>query len=229
MEKGDNAPLTANTREIAVLSSKEIEDIKKLVSGFNYEFYVILLGRDENEFIKNYVAENWTNLHYMSGPNCLFLSIYPPKKLDTEIANYWNKKMGRKYRNLQKKAPTTAWIYEYARNLSIDFSKLPCLFIGVGLDEQTGFVVKIPEVLKDDLTYYFEFIFSKVLECSKLNQNNRLKALEKKIDKYYRAKLAKIYIKRHWMEYVKPKEILKTAISQLLSMIPGFPKKEEEK
>jgi len=225
LEERDLGPLKPETLDVTVIPSKNIGDIQKIVSGFTYSFYVILLGRDEDEFLKTYVAQNWTNLHYMSGQSCLFLSIYPPEKLDAEVTDYWSKKLGDDFGKLQEKVPTTGWSYEYARNLSIDYDKLPCLFIGVGLNEQTGFVVKIPEILKDDLTSYFQFVFQRIVECSKLHEGDRLPALEKRIDKYYKARLTKIYVKNHWMDYVHPKAVLSTVISQLLSMIPGFPKK----
>ncbi len=224
MEERDTAPLKPIVKDISVMPPTEA--IQKLVSSFNYKFYVILLGRDEDRFLKTYVAENWTNLHYMSGPSCLFFSIYPPKKLDTEVTDYWDKKLGKDFAELQERTPTTGWVYQYARNLSIDFEKLPCLFIGAGLNEQTGFVVKIPEALKNDLASYFQFIFQKIDDCSKLGENDRLKALEKQVDQHYRVKLARIYVKNHWMEYVKPKTIVSTAIGQLVSMIPGFPKQK---
>ncbi|MDQ1280687.1 MAG: hypothetical protein QG670_1950 [Thermoproteota archaeon] len=222
MKEVDKAPMNPETRRAMQIFGKSMKDIQNLLSKHPYKFYVILLGRDEDDFVKNYVAENWTSLHYMSGENCLFLSIYPPKKLDPEVANYWKEKLGSSIRKIWKQTPTSGWSYEYARNLGIDFSKLPCLFIGVTLEQQEGFAIKIPEALKNDLTPYFEFIFQKIEDSSKLEVDGRLAALEKKIDEYYSLKLAKIYVKRHWMEYVKPKEIVSTVIGEILARIPGL-------
>jgi hypothetical protein len=222
MKEIDKAPLNPKTRSAMQIFGKSVKDIEDLLSKHPYKFYVILLGRDEDDFVKKYVGENWTSLHYMSGDNCLFLSIYPPKKLDLEVTDYWKEKLGTSVDKVWEKTPTPGWSYEYARNLGIDFSKLPCLFIGVTLGQQDGFAVKIPEALKNDLTQYFEFVFQKIEDCSKLDVDARLPALEKKIDQYYSAKLAKLYIKRHWMEYVKPKEIVSTIIGELVARIPGM-------
>jgi hypothetical protein len=221
MSENDNAPVKPSKRVIIALPGKDVKDIEELLARIPFKFYVILLGRDEDDFIKNYVANNWTNLHYMSGDDCLFLSIYPPKKLDQEVSNYWMDKLGVAFEKVEEQTPTAAWSYVYARNFSVSFDKLPCLFIGVSLNKQDGFVVKIPEALKDDLTSYFQFIFQKIENCANLDESERLAALEKQIDKYYRWKLAGIYVKNHWMEYVKPKHIISAIIGQFISMIPG--------
>ncbi|GAB6283625.1 MAG: hypothetical protein STSR0008_24090 [Ignavibacterium sp.] len=221
MKEKDKAPLDVSreTKVILGIFTPVKEDLENFITENQYPFYAILLGRDTDTFLKDYVANNWINLHYMSGNNCLFLSIYPPKQVDEEIIDYWKKKLGDKFDNVLDKIPAPAWSYEYGRNLGIPFEKLPCLFLGINLKKDEGLVLKIPEWSEKDMTSLFEFIFDKINNASGLNENERLKRIEEEIDKLYSLKLAKIYIKNNWIEYVKPKEIVQKSIELIIAGI----------
>ena len=219
MEEKDRAPLdvTMETKAILTIITPVLKDLEEFLIEHSYPFYAILLGRDIDTFLKDYVADNWKNLHYLSGNNCLFLSIYPPKEIDEEIRDYWKEKLGDKFEKILDKIPSAAWSYEYGRVLGIPFKKLPCLFLGTNLKEDEGFVIKIPGWNKKDLTSLFEFIFDKINSASELNESERLKKIEEEVDGYYSLKLARIYIKNHWMEYVKPKEIAEKVIEIIVA------------
>lgn len=221
MEEKDKAPLDVSreTRVILEIFTPVMEDLEKFITEHQYPFYAILLGRDTDTFLKDYVANNWKNLHYLSGTNCLFLSIYPPKQVDEEIINFWKKKLGDKFDNIWDKIPTSAWSYEYGRYLGIPFEKLPCLFLGTNLKKNEGIVLKIPEWSEKNMTSLFEFIFDKINNASELNENERLRRIEEEIDKFYSLKLAKIYIKNQWIEYVKPKEIAQKIFEIIIAAI----------
>jgi len=228
MKEKDKAPLDVSreTRVILEIFTPVMEDLEKFITEHQYPFYAILLGRDTDTFLKDYVANNWKNLHYLSGNNCLFLSIYPPKQVDEEIIDYWKTKLGDKFDNVWDKIPTPAWSYEYGRHLGIPFEKLPCLFLGINLKKHEGIVLKIPEWGDRDLTSLFEFVFGKMNIAPELNEDESLKKIEGELDRFYSLKLKKVYLKNHWMEYVKPKEIVEKFIEVVIAGIIAGMKKQ---
>lgn len=218
---GDNVPLNVSgeTRDIMSIYSPAIDRISSYFDKNPYPFYAVVLGRDSDEAIKKFVSDNWLNLHYMSGGDCLLLSIYPPNKLDQEVAGYWKGKLGDDYEKIMDKVPASAWSYEYARRLGIPFDMLPCVYLSSDLDKK-GFAVKIPQWGDKDLTSLFELIFGTVSRNVKLDSVKRLASVEKEIDGFYgkyNMKLGEVYVKNHWMEYIDPKENAKKVIEILVA------------
>lgn len=217
----DKAPLDASGgfRDIMSIYSPVMDQIGAYLDKKGYPFYAVILGRDGDARIKDFVANNWVNLHYMSGPGCLLLSIYPPKAPDKEVAEYWKGRLGDDYEGIMEKAPTSAWSYGFARNLNIEFDKLPCLYLATSL-QKGGLVIKLPAMGDKDLTSLFEYVFGTIEGAAKLEAGDRLMAVEKQVDGFYgrySLKLGEIYVKNHWMEYVSPTENAKKVIEILVA------------
>jgi hypothetical protein len=193
------------------------ENLEKLLTSNPYPLYAVLLGRDSDKFLKDYVAKNWINLHYMSGEDCLFFSAYAPEKIDTEVVDYWKKKLKDEFKEIWDNTPNAAWSYEYARMLNVPYDKFPCLFLGTDLKSNTGFVLKIPKWNEDDLTRLFELLFQKAHESAKLSPSERFELVEREVDSFYNVRLGIMYIKAHWMEYVKPKDILEDILKTIIA------------
>lgn len=218
MEKKDQAPLNVRKTSKAVMPvyTPFLPELEELVAAHPYKFYALLLGRDDDAFLSDYMAKKWKNMHCLSGNDCLFLSVYAPGETDGEILSYWKGKLGDEFADIFNKIPDPDWSYEYARNLGIPFEKLPCLFLGTSLQGKSGFVIKIPQWSEKDLTSLFEFIFGKMNDAAQLSENERLQKMEEEIDRYYALKLGGIYTKNHWMEYVNLKEIAQTVVEILI-------------
>jgi hypothetical protein len=214
----DNGPLVTETRDIINgFPPGFYEETEQFIDAHPYQFYAILLGRDSDKALKDYFEKNWTNLHYMSGDECLLLSVYTPQRVDETIKMYWENKLGDSFEKIFNKSAEVAWTYSYARQLGVSFNKLPCLFIGTDLKKNSGIVVNIPPLGEKDLLSLFELFFQKTREASGLDSEARLKAIVDSIENFYMAKVAGLYVKNNWWEYVNPKENLKKVIEILVA------------
>jgi hypothetical protein len=193
-------------------SNDVLGEAQQLIDAHPYPFYVILLGLDSDTALKDYVVQNWTNLHYMSGNECLLLSAYKPQAGDEEVKRYWKDKLGNSFERFYNNSPLAAWSYSYAQQLGVHMDKLPALFIGTDLAEDRGLVVQIPPWNATDLRRLFERIFQKTHEASKLDSEQRLKAIEDSIGHLYKAKMGLFYTKNHWMEYVNTESLTKVGV-----------------
>ncbi len=210
---------------MAALPVAARESLEKFLASNSYPFYGLLLGRSINKFLADFVAKNWLDLHYMSGEDCLFLSVYAPEKMDAEIVDYWKNKLKGEFEGVWDNVPKTAWSYDYARMLGVNYDKFPCLFLGTDLNADKGIIVKIPEWGEEELIKLFEFVFQKAHDSSELGPSDRLWQIERDIDDLYMAKLGSIYIKEHWMEYIKPKEIVGSIIEVFTAAVVAGVKK----
>jgi len=218
MELEDNGPVETSTRDIVgTLPPAAKEGMQRFIAAHPYPFYAILLGRDSDAEFRAYVEQNWTNLHYMSGDECLLFSVYGPKDGAEEVRAYWKETLGDAFEAVYTGSPSSAWSYPYARNLGIPYDKLPCLFIGTDLATTRGFAVKIPPWGAKDLLSLFELVFQETHKAAGLEPEARLEAIEGSIEQFYRARLAGIYVKNHWMEYVNAKEILQKVVETLIT------------
>jgi hypothetical protein len=218
----DNGPVDTDTRVIIELFSPAARDrMQQFITEHHYPFYAILLGRDSDTELKTYVEQNWTNLHYMGGDECLLISAYGPKDGAEEVRAYWKETLGESfeaiYTGSPSSSPTSAWSYQYVRELGIPNDKLPCLFIGTDLTTTRGFAVTIPPWGAKDLQSLFEMVFQKTHEAAGLEPEERLEAIVGGIKEFYRLRKTHIYVKNHWMEYVNGKEILKKIIETLIA------------
>jgi hypothetical protein len=218
MDISDKGPLEPETREVlATFSPAGWDSVQHFLDEHPYPFYAVLLGRDTDLQLKDYVEHNWTNLHYMSGDTTLLLSIYAPQTVDDQVMSYWKGKLGDSFQQVWNESPTAAWSYQYARQLGIPFDKLPCLFIGTDIAKNSGLAVKIPQWDAPDLLSLFEMVFQKTFDSSELGSEQRLESIDDGIAHFYKLRLGGIYVKNHWMEYVNTKEILKNVISILVT------------
>lgn len=218
MEFEDTGPLDSPTRDILLaIAPAAREGMQEFIRAHSYPFYAILLGRDTDAEFRSYVEQNWTNLHYMSGDECLLFSVYGPKDKPEEVSAYWKKTLGESFEAIYTGSPSSAWSYSYARELGIPYDRLPCLFIGTDLATTGGFAVKIPPWGAVDLLSLFEMVFQKTHEAAGLDPEERLEVIEGSIEQFYRARIAGIYVKNHWMEYVNGKEILQKIIETLIA------------
>lgn len=226
MDRKDNAPLdvSGQTKDISSIPFADIEKLKKLLKKAKYYFYVILLGRDDDEFIKNFVIENWKNLHFMSGENILFLSIYKPDKIDDEVKQDLKKRFGELFDNTEPITPAPAWSYKYARLLGISYDNLPCLFIGTDIERDKGIVVKIPKLKEKYLREFFKFLFKELNELADLDEDKRLERLKESLNKYMLEKL-KLKSEEIFIEYILPKINTEQIISQLIAIMISLMRK----
>jgi len=228
MEDKDEVKLNISHETKAVMAAIPVvakENLEKFLTSNPYPFYGLLLGRSIDKFLADYVANNWLDLHYMSGEDCLLLSVHAPEKADAEVVNYWKKKLKGELEGIWENMPKAAWSYNYARMLGVDYDKLPRLFLGTDLNANTGIIAKIPEWGEQDLFKLFEFVFQKAHESSGLSPTERLLQIERDIENLYMAKLGRIYIKDHWMEFAKPKEIIGSIIEVLTAAVIAGAKK----
>lgn len=210
--------ISGETKDIVPIPN-DMKNLEKFLESHPYPLYAAVLGTDIDKFLGDYIAKNWLNLHYMSGEDCLFLSAYAPEKVDADVVDYWKKKLKGEYEGIWENVSKPASSYGYARMLKVPYDKLPCLFLGTDLKANQGIVAKIPEWNEKDLTTLFEFVFQKAHESLELNPSDRLGKIESDIDRLYMAKLGSIYVKAHWMEYVKPKEVLGSIIEELIAAV----------
>lgn len=223
MKREDKAPLDVSqeTRDIIGIPYSDIEKLKNFLKDTKYSFYVLLLGRDNDNFIKEYVLKNWKNLHFMSGDKVLFLSVYQPEKIDSEIREDLNKKFGKILKDLDVINPSPAWIYKYIRYLNISVDKLPCLFIGTDLESDKGIIIKIPELDEKHLTEFFEFLFmEKLNKLADLDKEERLKKLKESVNQFFLKRL-KLQSHEIYIEYVLPnvKKVLPELVILLIKVL----------
>jgi len=222
MKKKDNAPLDVSeqTRDISFIFSTNVDKFKEFLKKTNYSFYVILLGREDDHFIKNFMIKNWKNLHYMSGEKILFLSIYKPDKIDNEIKEDLKKKFGDLIDNTATFDPSPAWSYKYARLLGIPISYLPCIFIGTDINKNKGIFIKVPRLNEKYLKYFFEFLFNNLNELADLDEEEKLKKLKENIYKFLLEKF-KLKSKEIFIEYILPNIDTQKIIAEIISMVIG--------
>jgi len=164
-EDDDQKPVT-----VRHLVMGSFDDLKALTDDAKkrYPFFGVLLPHAQAGKLNEYVQTYWQRLHTMSGSACLITTNLPPEQPDEEMRRFLVKLLGEqeaaksweRYHVDPKQVQDTT--YELAQSANVDYNRLPCLALMSDLDARQKIVLRLPNWDANDLTSFFEELFTRV-------------------------------------------------------------------
>ncbi len=202
-----------------------------------YPFFGVLLPDPKSTRVSEYVRTYWNRLHKLSGTACLIATTLPPAQPTEEmralLVNLVGEEQASKAWKLYRSDPEKMMddTYELAADINVGYNRLPCLALMTDLDSNQKLIQRVPNWEADDLTGFFEAVFTKVIQHrQEPNAQRRLDALKSDLGMGFMLKLQAARAARgihetlanvEWSEVIKSTLTNEEFLSAALKVVLG--------
>ncbi len=219
-------------RDIVIISPEDLEAFLRAAAQQYAFFGVLFPSTNPASQVNEYIQTHWDELGAMSGRNCLLLTTLGPKRMTERtkatlarlVGEEKANKLARRYRYRPEQTASEA--YQLAQEVHVDkYHMMPCMVFMTSLDSREQFLQRIPDWDDQQLTKFFEELFSRVNgHAGEGDPKRRLASLERDLGLAFMMKLQAGHLVQSvkWsevmVEVLTSKAVVEGAVSLLLSM-----------